>query len=276
MTVDLEAVSRIIREVAAEEVLPRFRKLAGHEIKEKSGPADLVTIADVEAEKALHRRLSALEPDAVVVGEEAADGQPELLAHLANDQPAWIIDPVDGTFNFSEGKDTFGMIVAYVRGGQTVAGWIHAPVSGEMAVAERGGGAWLHGTDGSRAPLAVAQAADLETMVGALYAGARRAPEIHEQVKRIRHRLGGRSYSRCVAYEYLALAQARHHFALFTRLMPWDHAAGILLHGEAGGYNALLDGRAYAPSVREGTMLLAPDAESWHMLKRLLQPEAKY
>lgn len=274
MALDLKAVSGIIRDVAAEEVLPRFRKLADHDIMEKSGPADLVTTADVEAEKALHRRLSALVPEAAVIGEEAAEDHPELLAHLDGDAPVWLIDPVDGTFNFSEGQEIFGMIVAYVSGGCTVAGWIHAPVSGEMAVAELGSGAWLEGADGSQERLAVAEPDELENMVGALYAGARRAPELYERVKRIRHRLGGRSYSRCVAYEHLALARAKHHFALFTRLLPWDHAAGILLHGESGGYNALLDGRAYAPNVREGSILLAPDEDSWRELKQLLQPDA--
>jgi len=56
-------------------------------------------------------------------------------------------------------------------------------------------------------------------------------------------------------------------FALFTKLMPWDHAPGVLLHAEAGGYAAYLDGSSFRPArIDAGALLLAPDAASWQRL----------
>ena len=52
--------------------------------------------------------------------------------------------------------------------------------------------------------------------------------------------------------------------------MPWDHAAGTLMHAEAGGYHAKLNGDAYTPADREGGLLLAPDRETWAALRELL------
>ena len=77
---------------------------------------------------------------------------------------------------------------------------------------------------------------------------------------------------RCAAHEYMALATGALHYALYRKLMPWDHAPGNLLHTEAGGYSAHLDGSAYdvtGPDHCHG-FLYAPDAESWQALVETL------
>jgi fructose-1,6-bisphosphatase/inositol monophosphatase family enzyme len=70
--------------------------------------------------------------------------------------------------------------------------------------------------------------------------------------------------------EYLDLLTGRMDFILYRRLMPWDHAAGVFLHGEAGGEGRLVDGRDYRPTLREGPILLAPDVSSWQAVKAVL------
>jgi fructose-1,6-bisphosphatase/inositol monophosphatase family enzyme len=61
------------------------------------------------------------------------------------------------------------------------------------------------------------------------------------------------------------------HFAHYNRLMPWDHAAGVLIHAEAGGYAGLTDGRAYRPRAEEGGLLLAPSEENWQSLQAAIE-----
>ena len=73
----IERVSQLIRRVAAEAILPRFRALQSDDIEEKS-PGELVTTADREAEALLTRGLLELLPASAVLGEEAASVQPEL------------------------------------------------------------------------------------------------------------------------------------------------------------------------------------------------------
>jgi fructose-1,6-bisphosphatase/inositol monophosphatase family enzyme len=267
---DVDAVARFIAEAAAEEIMPRHAKLAAGDIREK-GPGDLVTIADEAVERRLAPQLVGLLPGSCVVGEEAAAADAALLERLKGSAPVWIIDPVDGTANFAAGKDDFGVMVALVQGGRTVAAWIHDPVHGRMATAELGAGAWL---DGER--LAVARPpADPAELKGTLLVGFHGDPELGRRIQQRRDRVHAVKSRRCAAVEYLDLAAGRMHFALFSRLMPWDHAPGVLIHAEAGGYNQYIDDSGgYEPArIAAKGLLLAPDQASWQALyDRLIAP----
>jgi fructose-1,6-bisphosphatase/inositol monophosphatase family enzyme len=263
MIPDLDQVSRIIREVAATEILPRFRHLGSGDIREK-GPGDLVTVADEASEKRLTERLSALVPGSIVLGEEAAAADPRVLGRIFEEAPVWIIDPVDGTSNFAAGRPQFGVIVAYARAGETLAGWIHDPCGERMAVTAKGQGAWL---DGRR--LTVATAAAPAQMTGML------SLRFFEKAVRARLQdaaplLGGIDSLHCAAHEYLLMASGAVHFGVYRKIMPWDHAAGALMHAEAGGYHAKLDGGRYTPTEHSGGLMLAPDRESWLSLRDVL------
>ena len=139
-----QEVEAIVREVADEAILPRFRALSDDEVTEKTGPQDLVTVADREAELLLARRLPDLVPGSVVVGEEGAAADRAVLSELGR-AAVWIVDPVDGTGNFVAGSERFGVMVALVRGGETVLGVIYPPMDGRCALAEKGAGAAFGG-----------------------------------------------------------------------------------------------------------------------------------
>jgi fructose-1,6-bisphosphatase/inositol monophosphatase family enzyme len=265
MSIDIDHVSAIVREAAETEILPRFKRLKAGDIEQKTGPHDLVTAADLEAEAVLTRRLTGLLQGSAVVGEEAAAKDPAVLGRLAADAPVWIIDPVDGTWNFTQGRPNFTVIVALVEGGRVRIGWIHDPIANATVTAEEGSGTWEGG-----ARLRVAAPGSLATMTAALYVGPRRTPELHARVKALKPGLGPLSYLSCAGAEYLGLARATTHYAVFTRLLPWDHAAGNLIHIEAGGCNRMMDDRPYQPRPIDGTLLLAPDEPSWHRLRDLL------
>lgn len=261
-------VDAILREVAASEVMPRFRQLESGDIREKN-PGDLVTVADVESERRFGELLPQLLPGSRVVGEEAASADPSVMDALASEGPVWIVDPVDGTNNFANGKECFALIVALVAGGETLAGWIHDPVADVTAMAGAGEGAWMD--DGTR--LEIPSDIKISAMTGT-------AP------KRVRRRLAERGpinghpmpaklvHYRCAGREYMDMVRGRLHFARFGRwLKPWDHAAGILVHREAGGHAALCKtGAAYGPAdgIIEGPLLVAPNADDWQALRPVL------
>ncbi len=262
---DIDRVPRIIRDTAAGEIMPRFRALAAGDVSEKR-PGDLVTIADTGSEDRLAAALTALMPGSAVVGEEAADGDPDVLLALAGDAPVWVIDPLDGTRNFVDGKPCFAVIVAYCLGGRTLAAWIHDPVNDVTVWAADGEGAWI----GDRR-VRVAAPAPIGEMSGSLGNRLR---------KRLREYAGGAFAGArlvrygCVGREYMDLAGGQLHFARYAgRIRPWDHAAGVLLHREAGGFSALVDKRSPyrpAPRIVEGTLMLAPDEATWDALHRAI------
>ncbi len=268
MKVDVARVAGHIAAVAAEEIVPRFRQLAAHDIREKK-PGDLVTVADEAAERVLDARLRELLPGSVVVGEEAVSEDRSVLARLEEDAPTWIIDPVDGTANFAAGLPLFAVMVSLAWRGQAVAAWIHDPLTGVMVTAERGEGAWM-GTERLR----VARGADVASMSGAVSFRYGKRPLIRKIAGRT-ERVGSVFQLRCAGQEYLALARAQSHFSLYHRLMPWDHAAGQLIHGEAGGYSARLDGSPYRPVHLDGGLLLTPDRASWDTIHSVLVGRAE-
>jgi fructose-1,6-bisphosphatase/inositol monophosphatase family enzyme len=263
MLPDMDRVSAIIRDVAETEILPRFRRLASADIREK-GPGDLVTVADEESERQLTRRLMELAPNSVVIGEEAVAADQKVLDRVFDDAPVWIVDPVDGTSNFAAGKPAFGVIVAYVQRGETLAGWIHDPLGDRTAVALKGEGAWT--ATGRLRTAPAASPPDMSGVLSSRYFDKEMRDRLDERKQQLAHTFT----LRCAAHEYLTLNSGEAHFALYRRIMPWDHAAGTLMHGEAGGYHARLNGDAYTPADREGGLLLAPDRETWTVLRDLL------
>jgi fructose-1,6-bisphosphatase/inositol monophosphatase family enzyme len=259
--IDIAEVSAVIAEIAAAEVLPRFRALADEEIQHKTA-GELVTVVDVAVEQLLTARLKDLLPGSLVVGEEAVHEDPSMMAQLDADAPVWIIDPIDGTRNFAHGRPVFAIMVGLVRHGESWGAWILEPVSGRFAVAERGSGAWM---DGRR--LRVAAPDVPARMSGSLHASSFAPRHIARRVDQRRDRVAAVRSLGCAGAEYLRLAEGTIHFSLFTRLMPWDHVPGTLLHQEAGGVALCFDGTPYrAERYRELGLLMAPDGQSWQAL----------
>jgi fructose-1,6-bisphosphatase/inositol monophosphatase family enzyme len=270
MIPDSERVIQIMREVAAREIMPRFRCLEDTDIATKRTPSDLVTTADLEAERRLSAALTALRPDAEVVGEEGAESNPRTLSLLGGEKPVWVIDPVDGTFNYAGGRACFAVIVAFCMRGETLGGWILDPVSDVVVCAVAGQGAWITTESGYR-QLRVPTGKDVHKMAGSLgrrlgrlVKARREAGLSHGPLKIVKYGCTGR--------EYMDLAQGALDFAQYTRLKPWDHAAGVLIHTEAGGFNRLTGSRASYrpwPRIMEETILLTPDEGSWDALHAL-------
>lgn len=255
-------VERLLREVAADIVMPRFRQLADHEIIEKQ-PGDLVTVADRLAEERLTEGLSALLPEARVVGEEAVAADASLLDGLGSGL-AWIVDPIDGTHNYAEGKTPFAIMVGLIRDGQTIGGWILDAASGRLCHAVLGGGAFI---DGARI---AAQPSGASPLVAAL-ATQYLPPEVRDDLRaRTPGRVNEVAVPRCAGEQYPRVILGENDAALFWRAWPWDHAPGALILTEAGGRIAHFDGSPYQPAERKLGLLAAATPELWDRVRAIL------
>ncbi|MFF7965037.1 inositol monophosphatase family protein [Streptomyces sp. NPDC007903] len=233
-------VEEAIRKAAAIEILPRFRRLAEHEVDQKSGPHDLVTDADRLAERRLTEELSALLPGSVVVGEEAVHANPATYDAIRGDAPVWIIDPVDGTRQFVHGNDGFCTLVALAHRGTVLASWTYAPVRDQFATAVRGKGAFLDGERLFAGPPVPGR--DLAVAVS-------HPDYTTEEQKRALRALwtDGVAPRSCgsAGLEYLAIARGETDAVAFSWEAAWDHAAGLLLVEEAGGAHLTLTGEPF-------------------------------
>jgi fructose-1,6-bisphosphatase/inositol monophosphatase family enzyme len=258
----LDRVGALMAEAAERLILPRFRALAKDEIEEKS-PGELVTVADREAEALLTAGLAALLPGSRVIGEEACSIDPRLLDSLGQGT-VWLVDPLDGTGNFAAGRPDFAVMVALLRDGATQAGWIFNPLSGQLARAELGGGAWLGGqrlqaTPGApggklRGSMGRFMPDEMQsTLAGRLSSGAERLPGLMS-----------------AGVEYPMIAVGERDFAFYWRTLAWDHAPGVLFVNEAGGKAARRDGSAYEPAIEGNGLLAAASPDRWEAAHRLL------
>lgn len=266
---DVDWLADLLDEAAQREIMPRFRRLGSGDVRRKTSAIDLVTDADVEAERFLTARLTQRYPDALVIGEEACAEDPGLLDGLAKADLAFVLDPVDGTYNFASGVPLFGVILAVVARGETVAGLIHDPLGRDCMIAVRGGGSRLRREGGLDTAVRVAAAASLPEMTGSASWQYFPEPDRSRLARNQAKALSQIAY-RCSAHEYRLIAGGHAHFVVYNKLMPWDHLAGTLIQIEAGGHVARLDGSAYLPEHLDGGLLVAPDRESWAELRREL------
>ncbi|MBB3947739.1 fructose-1,6-bisphosphatase/inositol monophosphatase family enzyme [Rhizobium skierniewicense] len=264
---DLDFLVATVADAGETEIMPRFRNLSASDISEKTSTVDLVTEADVRAEKRITAALLERFPGAHIVGEEAYDADRSVVPALVDAPLAFVIDPIDGTFNYAAGFPAFGTLLAVTVKGETVAGIIHDPVMGDTIVSMKGAGATLKPKGGSDVKLCVAKPVDLSQMVGVFSWGhsfEERRPIIAANMTKAKMALA----LNCSAHEYWLVSSGKLHFIGHEKLMPWDHLAGVLTHQEAGGYTAKFDGTPYRPGDLTGGILSAPDKDSWKMLRR--------
>ncbi|MFI0265952.1 inositol monophosphatase family protein [Streptomyces luteogriseus] len=234
---DVEAA---IRKAAAIEIMPRWRRLAAHEVDQKSGPHDLVTDADRKAELYLTEALAALLPGSVVVGEEAVHANPASYGATGGDAPVWIVDPVDGTRQFVRGEAGFCTLVALAHRGTLLASWTYAPARDRLATAQRGRGAHL---DGERLFAGVPEPGR-DLRVATSHPDYTTDEEKHALLGL---RADGVAPRPCgsAGLEYLAVARGESDAVAFSWEAAWDHAAGLLLVEEAGGAHLTLAGEPF-------------------------------
>ncbi|MCX7560349.1 inositol monophosphatase [Sulfitobacter sp. F26204] len=261
-------IVNLVRRAAKTEIMPRFRSLATNDIRIKSHKNDLVTAADTATETMISRALSIAFPEALVIGEESVADAPEQLAQIADAPLAFIIDPIDGTWNYAHGIAVFGVIIAVTQFGRPVFGLIYDPIADDWAVADEDSPTRLETASNVSRPLKASMGKALDALIG--YIPLHMFPKAKQPALAAAlpgfartHPLG------CSAHEYRMIAQGHADFLLTGSLHPWDHAAGALICERAGAHVEMLDGGPYSAARLNGYLLVAPDRTTWNRLKKV-------
>ena len=218
-----EEVARLCAQEAGRIIMAHFGR---HEQMVAKGRGNFVTEADLAAEQAVLDLLRREYPKHGVLSEETAAGTRRERGWL------WVVDPLDGTHNFSQGIPHFAFNIALCHDGEPVLGLTYAPATGEEFMAREGNGLTANGVPAraSRTPslkesvLGIdlgyddRRAAYLISLLAELWPGM-------QSVRVMGSAALGLAYAACGRYDVFA-----HHF-----LYPWDIAAGIALVREAGG-----------------------------------------
>ncbi|MEZ5974189.1 MAG: inositol monophosphatase family protein [Planctomycetota bacterium] len=226
LTVALEAA----REAGAI-LLDHYENLDPAGLGRKSSTRDLVSAADVAAERCITAHLRRYLPEhAIEAEEETRDARD---AH----RPRWFVDPLDGTVNFVQGLPTFCVSLGLYVQGQPEVAVVHAPRLGETFWAVAGEGGRLEGPRGSR-PLAVSDKQALSESVLATGFPYRREywrPNNLEILSDLFLQVRGLRRMGSAALDLALVAAGRLDGFWELYLSPHDVGAGALLVREAGG-----------------------------------------
>jgi myo-inositol-1(or 4)-monophosphatase len=248
MLPDLTILENIIRQVANEEILPRFNKIS-YSIK---ADGSLLTEADLAADHRIQQSLLENYPDISFLSEEMELEQQEELLQSANQ--LWCLDPLDGTSNFAAGFPLFATSLALIKNGEVVIGITYDPVRDEMFSAAKGQGAFLNGSKLTCKPSGFS----LDKAV-AIVDLKRLKPKLAQQLITNAPYKSQRNLGACVL-EWAWMAANRGHVYLHGGMKLWDLAAGTLILSEAGGYANTLEGETvFRASMTPRSVSISPD-----------------
>ena len=209
-------------------VLDHFHRGVEKRSKSTQATYNLVTDADIEAERTIVAMISEQFPTHAILGEE------ESSTGNTDAEELWIIDPLDGTNNFAHRIPHFAVSIAFYRQGQPHCGVVVNPVRGDWYWALKGHGAFHNGRR-----LEVDSADELrQSMIGCGFYYDRGAmmeatlAAVHDFFKQDIHgirRFGTAALDLCQVADGLFGAYFEY------QLHPWDFAAGRLILEEAGG-----------------------------------------
>jgi myo-inositol-1(or 4)-monophosphatase len=232
-----------IAKIAGEIQLSGFGKI--HEIKHK-GKIDIVTEIDKFSEEAIFAEIRRRFPEDDIQAEEGS-------ARATGAKFKWIVDPLDGTVNYSHGFPFFSVSIAVQDEGELVAGVVFDPSRGEIFSAEKGKGAKLNGS-----PIKVSQVEKLQqALVATGFAYNVHEEERYTNIDHFSHfvkraQAVRRPGSAAIDLAWVACGRIDGFWELY--LKPWDMAAGVVLIREAGGMVTDFNGGCYAV---DGTQILA-------------------
>lgn len=228
---DRQLLISLVRNVAREELLPRFTRV------ERGVKMDgsFITEADLAVQHRLQLLLQKNWPGMAFLGEEmSAEQQAELLQN--NDGGLWILDPLDGTSNYATGIPYFAVSLALMVKGEILLAVVYDPLRDECFSAVKDEGAWLN-----EQVLLPVKAGVTLSQATAIIDFKRLGPELAQRIALDPPYSSQRSFG-SVALDWCWLAAGRGHLYLHGSSNLWDYAAGLLIFSEAGGRSCSLQG----------------------------------
>lgn len=237
-----------VAKTAALEAGRRLQSLRGQVSVREKGPRDLVTEADLEAQRTIRELVLGAYPEHGFLGEEG-EGAPDAQkgeaegrkqAAAAGDSPyRWVVDPLDGTTNYAHQLPMYAVSIALCREAEVIAGVVYDPSLEELFSAAEDTAASCNDV-----PLSVSGCRELRSALVAASFSAnvpRGSMEITRFVE-VLHccRAVRRMGSAALNLGYLAAGRLDAYWA--SSVKTWDVAAGVLLVRRAGGIVTALDG----------------------------------
>ena len=212
---------------ASRSLIRDFGEIENLQVSTKE-PGDFVTSADKRTEKIIINELQKAHPEYGIVTEEAG------IINKTNKQNRWIIDPIDGTFNFLKGIPQFAISIGYEKDGEIKCGVIFNPIMNEMFLAEKGNGAYLNNSR-----IRVSNKKRIKDAL-VVTGGPKQASKIKEKIfseyVNVSNNVSSVRKFGSAALDMAYVACGRFDGYWQREINYWDIAAGLVILKEAGGF----------------------------------------
>jgi myo-inositol-1(or 4)-monophosphatase len=192
-------------------------------VTRKRGRANFATAADHAAERAIISRLSAYDSRIPILAEES------VRKGIVDSERLWVVDPLDGTLNFSQGLPFYCVLIGYVEDGKVRAAAVHAPRTGETFMASEGAGATRNGS-----PIHVSRLTRLTDAFAVASLGFGETKKKDSRFATLNATCARLRVIGSAGLEISYLAMGRFDLFVHSALSPWDVAAPGLIAREAG------------------------------------------
>ena len=212
---------------ASRSLIRDFGEIENLQVSTKA-PGDFVSSSDKKTEKILIQELQKAHPEYGIVTEESG------IINKSNTKNRWIIDPIDGTFNFLNGVPQFAISIGYEENNEIKSGIIFNPITNEMFLAEKGNGAYLNN---SRIRVSNKKKIEDALLVtgGPKQSSKNKEKILHEYINISKKVSNVRKFG-SAALDMAYVASGRFDGFWQRELNYWDIAAGVIIIKEAGGF----------------------------------------
>ena len=261
-------ISDLLVEVNKSIVLKYYKNLSSKHIDTKSSDDDFVSIADKESEIYIVKNLIGFLNINQYIGEETSYSNKDDHKLLKKNGLYWVIDPIDGTKNYINGKNEFCSMISLVFNSIPIASFVYCPLKDLLVYAFKGFGTYSLEIKTKKIDQLRIQQNSFTNIVGS--GGTKGIHEpLRQKVLQNLRKYTNRLFIGSAGIEAIMLASNETQFVFHGRVTPWDHSPLDLIIKESGGCVYMLNDKTEFNIFSEGPILAASNDQIWKNIRSL-------
>ena len=249
-------------------ILKYYKNLSSKHINTKSSDDDYVSIADKESEIYIVKNLIGFLNINQYIGEETSYSNKDDYKSLEKNALYWVIDPIDGTKNYINGKNEFCSMISLVFNSIPITSFVYYPLKNLLVYAFKGFGAYSLEIKTKKIIQLRIQQNSFDNIVGS--GGTKGIEEpLRQKVLQNLRKYTNRLFIGSAGIEAIMLASNETQFVFHGRVTPWDHSPLDLIIKESGGCVYMLNDKAEFNIFSRGPILAASNDQIWENIRSL-------
>ena len=264
----INKISLLLVDVNKLIILKYYKNLSSKHINTKSSNDDYVSIADKESEIYIVKNLIGFLNINQYIGEETSYSSKDDYKLLKKNASYWVIDPIDGTKNYINGKNEFCSMISLISNSIPIASFVYYPLKDLLVYAFKGFGAYSYNVKTQKSIKLKIQQNSFLNIVGS--GGTKGIQEpLRQKVLQNLRKYTNRLFIGSAGIETIMLASNETQFVFHGRVTPWDHSPLDLIIKESGGCVYMLNDKTEFNIFSEGPILAASNNQIWQNIRSL-------